>query len=274
MNSRTEGNVFAIKFESWKRSLPRLLDAAGAAKVFSKNTRILIKPNLVEALEPPITTPVELVSGLIQYIKERTSGAEIIVGEGSGSREYETQHAFNELGYTSMALEKEVRLVDLNKEPLVRLSRPDCKRWPEFYLPKIILDSFLVSVPVLKAHTLSSVTLTMKNLIGCAPPGYYQQGGFWKKASFHNQIHEAILDLNRYRTPDFTVLDATVGMAQAHLYGPTCDPPPNLLIAGSDPVAVDAYGAEILNHNWRSVGHIAMAHGELGRAEPLNVINV
>jgi len=69
----------------------------------------------------------------------------------------------------------------------------------------------------------------MKNMMGAAPPKHYQQGGHWKKASFHHGIQQALFELNCYRTPDFTLLDATVGMSQAHLWGPTCSPAVNKL---------------------------------------------
>jgi len=39
------------------------------------------------------------------------------------------------------------------------------------------------------------------------------------------------------------------------------------LIGGFDPVAVDAYGAGLLGVDWRNVGHIALAHTILGRAD-------
>jgi uncharacterized protein (DUF362 family) len=84
-------------------------------------------------------------------------------------------------------------------------------------------------------------------------------------------MQESILDLNRYRTPDFTVLDATVGMAEAHLWGPACDPHPGVLAAGFDPVALDAYGAGLLKRDWRTIDHISLANGEIGSAEPLKI---
>ncbi|MEN8143305.1 MAG: DUF362 domain-containing protein, partial [Thermodesulfobacteriota bacterium] len=115
---------------------------------------------------------------------------------------------------------------------------------------------------------------TMKNMMGCAPPRHYERGGHWKKAAFHQNVQDAILDLNRYRTPDFTILDATVGMQKAHLWGPVCDPPPNKIVAGVDPVAMDVYGAGLLGRDWRRIGHLAKANGELGYAEPLEIITV
>ena len=164
--------------------------------------------------------------------------------------------------------------MDLNDAPLVHMQKKNCKRLPEMYLPKIVFESFLISVPVLKAHSLAGATLTMKNMIGLAPPAHYQQGGHWKKASFHQKIQEAVFDLNRYRTPDFTLLDATIGMQEAHLWGPTCNPPPNRLAAAYDPVAIDSYGCRLLGINWNSIGHIAMAHAKLGTAEPITVSEV
>jgi len=268
----TKGTVFSLDFIDWQKSVCTLLETAGFAKHLDLKRPILIKPNLVEALKPPITTPVELVAALIDYLRKQSPDLEIIVGEGCGSLQYDTEHAFDLLGYTSMGRQKNVKLLDLNKAPLARLSNPGCRRWPEMHLPQLVFDCYLISVPVLKAHSLAGVTLTLKNMMGLAPPRYYQQGGHWKKAAFHHRIQEAVLDLNRYRTPDFTILDATVGMQQAHLWGPTCKPPPNKLAAGFDPAAIDAFGANLLKKDWRSIGHIKEAHGELGWAEPLEII--
>ena len=273
MQAEKVGVIYTTPFDGgWQKVVDSLLDTARLVKEVKGRKSVLIKPNLVEAQKPPITTPVELIGAIVDYIRERVGGIDIMVGDGTGSLEYDTHHVFRALGYAAMATAKRVRLIDLNEEPSIRVADPRCMRWPEMFLPEVALESYLISVPVLKAHSLAGVTLTMKNMMGICPPAYYQKGGHWKKASFHAGIHEAILDLNRYRAADFTVIDATVGMSEAHLWGPTCDPHPNLLIAGYDPVAVDAYGCGMLGRDWRKVGHIAMAHGELGTAEPLKAV--
>ncbi len=56
-------------------------------------------------------------------------------------------------------------------------------------------------------------------------------------------------------------------MAEHHLGGPACDPPVGKIVAGFDPVAVDAAGAGLLGFDWRSVEHISMADGVLGQAD-------
>jgi len=270
-NKKHQGTVFVCPFVSWEESVRSLLDKAGLAEQIQDRKQILIKPNLVEAIDPPVTTPVGLVAAIVAYIQEKAPGATVAMGEGTGATEYDTWHPFEKLGYIDLARHLNLELIDLNEAPLVKRTKSHCQRWPEMYLPEIIYESYLISVPVLKAHTLAGVTLTMKNMMGAAPPAYYQQGGHWKKASFHTGIQEAIFDLNRYRTPDFTILDATVGMPKAHLWGPHCNPKPNKLAASFDPVAVDAYGTSLLCRQWQQIGHIRMAHGELGIADPLCV---
>jgi uncharacterized protein (DUF362 family) len=255
-------------------ALNRMLDMAGLPIVLQNHEQILIKPNLVEALPPPITTPAPLVEALLEYLSRDRGGKTFIIGEGTGSLRYDTFHCFEELGYTEVAHRTGARLVDLNTEPLIYLENPDCQRWPSMYLPKILFNSFIISVPVLKAHSMAGVTLTMKNMMGCAPPRYYQGSGGWGKATFHDDIQPAIADLNRYRTPDFTLLDASLGMAQAHLWGPTCDPPPRRWAAAYDPVAIDSYGAELLGRPWQAISHIAIAHQVLGSGAPLHRISV
>ena len=262
-----KGTVFSVDFVEWGKSVKLLLDRSGLEKELISQERILIKPNLVENLKPPITTPVHIISSLIDFLQEKASHCDILIGEGCGSLEYDTWNVFDALGYTKHAKKKNVDLVDLNDQECVRMTDSECTRFPEIFLPKMLFDSFILSVPVLKAHSLAGVTLTMKNMMGAAPPKHYQQGGNWKKASFHSGIQQALYDLNRYRAPDFTLLDATVGMAQAHLWGPTCSPPKNKLAAGFDPVAIDAYGCTLLERDWNTIGHVSMADGVLGQAD-------
>ena len=271
---RNNSTVYTSLFTSWQESVPRLLDATGLPDRLAAEKRIIIKPNLVEPLKPPITTPVELIAALVDFIHASLPHLEIIIGEGCGSSSKNTLQIFDTLGYSKLADRTGVTLLDLNEAPLVHMQDSKCGRWPEMYLPRIVFESFLISVPVLKAHSLAGVTLTMKNMMGLVPPAHYQQGGHWKKAAFHQNIQEAVFDLNRYRTPDFTLLDATIGMQEAHLWGPTCDPPPNRLAAGYDPVAMDSYGCSLLGIKWNSVGHLDMAHGILGSAAPLTVHEV
>jgi uncharacterized protein (DUF362 family) len=253
-------------FTSYDESIPALLQAIGAPEILARQSRILIKPNLVCESPPPVTLPVAVCDALVGACRA-WSKAEIIVAEGTGARNLTTRDVFSIHGYDRMADMHRVELVDLNEAELVELRDPGCRVFPTFMMPRLVLESFVISAAVLKAHSLAMVTLSMKNMIGVAPPAWYQQGGHWKKSAFHRQMQTAVFELNRYRKPDLALIDASIGLAEHHLGGPACNPPVDRLLAGFDPVAVDAAGAELLGIHWRQVGHIRMADGVLGSAE-------
>ena len=52
------GTVWSAPARPLYESLEPLLDATGIVDVLANQDQVIIKPNLVEALAPPITTPV------------------------------------------------------------------------------------------------------------------------------------------------------------------------------------------------------------------------
>lgn len=254
--------VSTVEFESYEKSVPAALDSVGAGDAFAKASLVILKPNATQGQAFPVTTPPEFVRPAIEYVKAH-SKADVIVAEGAGSASETTTEVFDALGYGSLGAE----LVDLNTSECERLAKKSMERLPELHLPKIVRDCMLVSMPVLKAHSMARVTLSMKNMMGLLPPERYQMGGHWKKSSFHRDLHRAIYELNCYRAPDLTLMDATVGMAEAHLWGSTLDPPAGRIVCGFDPVAVDAVGCRLLGVSWKRVEHVKLAHGVLGNAE-------
>ncbi|HID02080.1 MAG TPA: hypothetical protein EYP18_02535 [Desulfobacterales bacterium] len=62
--------LYSITIDSLQSSLFRLLDAANLTERVPSGKTILIKPNLVEVLAPPITTPVELIALLLNIFKK------------------------------------------------------------------------------------------------------------------------------------------------------------------------------------------------------------
>ena len=248
--------IAEIEFLSYAESVPEVLDAAGAGEALRRQPAVLIKPNLINASPFPITTAPECVEAVIGYVRSR-SEAVIVIGEGCGDKSLETDEVFDRLGYRELARRQGVELVDLNHAPLRRLEDKSCRVFKEMYLPEIALTHYLISVPVLKAHSYSKITGTLKNMIGLAPPKHYSgRFGTWKKSVFHGKMHQSIVELNKYRAPDLSLMDATIGMSDYHLGGAHCDPPLNRLIAGFDPLEIDRRGAELLGLTWRNIAHL------------------
>ncbi len=248
--------VIRTTFTSYETTVGRCMETAGAADLPGGGRPVMLKPNLINASPHPVTTPPAFCAAVIAFIRRYTD-APIVIAEGCGDAGLETREVFARLGYEALARRLEVALLDLNTAPLIRLEDSSRSVFPEIWLPQAVFDHVLISLPVLKAHSLCRLTGSLKNMMGMAPPEHYGgQYGSWKKAAFHHRLDEAIVDLNHYRTPDFTVMDATIGLADNHLGGASCEPPANCILAGRDPRALDREAAALLGLDWREIGHL------------------
>ncbi|WP_027370308.1 DUF362 domain-containing protein [Desulfovermiculus halophilus] len=245
-----------IDFTSYEESVPALLHLIQTETSLPQTGTIVIKPNLINDSPPPITTPAACCRALVDSIRS-ISTARVVIAEGCGQPGLDTPAVFDRLGYTDMAAGCGVQLVDLNTAQLVRMHNPECRIFPEIFLPQIAVNSYLISVPVLKAHSLAGITGALKNMIGLAPPAYYSgQSGTWKKAAFHCDVQQSIRELNSYKAPDLCIMDASVGMPEYHLGGAHCTPPLEVLVGGCDPWEVDRKGAELLGRDWTKIKHL------------------
>ncbi len=249
-------HVISEVFTNYTDSVAKCMAAAGASALLTDGRPVMLKPNLVNASAFPVTTSPAFCEAVITFVRT-CSRAPITIADGCGDMDLTTDEVFAQLGYTDLARRLEVALLDLNTAPLVRLTDPDCRVFKQMWLPEAVFEHVLISLPVLKAHSLCRFTGSMKNMMGLAPPRHYAgRHGDWKKAVFHACLDDAIVDLNRYRRPDFTVLDATAGLPDFHLGGAVCRPPVNRILAGGDALAVDREAAGLLGIDWRSVGHL------------------
>ncbi len=109
-------------------------------------------------------------------------------------------------------------------------------RW-EFYMPVIEADR-LINVPIAKHHSISKLTLGMKNLMGVI-------GG--NRGRLHHQIAESLADIASVVHADLTVIDATrILVANGPQGGRTEDVRlTETLIASPDMVAADAYATTL-----------------------------
>ncbi|WP_029897366.1 DUF362 domain-containing protein [Desulfohalovibrio reitneri] len=215
---------------------------------------VLLKPNLINASPFPVTSRAEFVRAVIRAMRARSDAA-IVIGEGCGDATSETPEIFTALGFDQLARDEGVELLDLNHAELTETERPECAVFPRMHLPEILFRSFVVSLPVLKAHTLAGITGAVKNMMGVCPPSHYAAGG-WKKSCFHSRMQGSVADLYAHRPPDLSIMDASVGLRSSHLGGPPLSPPANAVLAGTDAREVDRAACGLLGMDWRDVGHL------------------
>lgn len=213
---------------------------------------VIIKPNIVQLSPPPVTTDVRVVQGIVKALRHYDI-QDIIIAEGSGLGE--TMRNFNSLGFGRLG----VRLVDLNKERAVTLKAAHYHVWHEIIVPEVLLNTFIISVPVLKEHSMCDVTLSMKNMVGILPEEHYS--GYWtfKKSQIHRHNTDGcIADIISLVRPDWAIVDATIGMRGSHLGGTMIQPPLNLVYGSRDPLEADVYGCSLLNKDWKEVEHLRL----------------
>lgn len=123
-------------------------------------------------------------------------------------------------------------------------------RW-EFYMPVIEADR-LINVPIAKHHSISRLTLGMKNLMGVI-------GG--NRGRLHHQIAESLADIASVIHTDLTVIDATrILVANGPQGGRTEDVRnTETLIASADMVAADAYATTLFGLRPEDVATVVVA---------------
>ncbi|MFC1461494.1 DUF362 domain-containing protein [Verrucomicrobiota bacterium] len=260
--------VAKVGFTDFPKSVHKALDLIGASEKLPDQGLIIIKPNLTNADAPPVTTNVRAVEAVYTFCRSHCK-AEIAVGEGCGSGV--TQDTFKANGYADLANRYGLRLIDFNKEPSVLVRNKNALQLKEFHLPKIARDAFIISVPVLKDHCFTVTTIAMKNMFGLAPAPYYR--GSWNKSALHTpSTHCSVVDVCLYKRPDLCVVDASVALTGMHLSGTSKNL--GIVLAGFDPVAVDAVGSSLLGHDPKQIEYLKLANGLLGNMDSIEQVNV
>jgi len=251
-------NTAVSEFCDYDSSISSVLDELNFFDKLEQINKIIIKPNLLEIAPPPCTTDIKCIEAIIKYIFSYNRDAKISVIEGSGG--CDTKDAFKALGYVQLEKNYGIKLVDVDSCNLKKLQDNNAVAYKEIFLPEIIFDGFFISVPCLKEHSITTVTLGLKNLIGLLPKKYY--GGYWNynRSDVHRVgVNNAIVDLSNYVNIGMTVIDGRFGQKGSHLPGGRqCMPGKNIIIAGYDALEVDKRGAEILGHSWQDVKHLKM----------------
>ncbi|NIP28520.1 MAG: DUF362 domain-containing protein [Phycisphaerae bacterium] len=259
--------VAKIKFIDYETSVSKALDLIKAAGKLPQKGLVIIKPNLTNSNPPPVTTNVKAVEAVYKYCKSH-SKATIAIGEGCGDGI--TIDTFTANGYTDLAEEYGIRLIDFNEEKAIVLKRKDTLQLKKLYIPEIVKDAFIISLPVLKDHCFTATTVAMKNMFGIAPAPYYR--GSWNKSKLHSpSTHKSVVDICLYKKPDLSVVDASVALAGSHLSGESKNF--GLILASFDAVAVDAVSSELLGHDPKDIQYLTLANNVLGSLDSIEILH-
>ena len=242
-----------------------VFDAAGGiARFVSKGDVVVIKPNISWARAPHLaaTTRPEVLAAVVELC-QAAGAKKVRIADHTIN---DARRCFAITGAGMVARETGADLVyprsSLMRKMRIRGNRLDA--WPVF-TPLLEADK-LINLPVAKHHSLSRLTLGMKNWIGAVG------GSRW---SLHQDIHQTIVDLAQFFKPTVTLIDATrIMIRNGPSGGSTADVVvKNRLILSDDPVAADAKAAEYFNVKPQTLGFIRLGQKWGLGTYDLNLLN-
>jgi uncharacterized protein (DUF362 family) len=206
-----------------------------------KGKRIFLKPNFNTADPFPAGTHNDTLRALIQEIKSR-GAAKITLGERSGPPP--TQKVMEEKGI--FALSKELGFEVVNFEDLAEADwkpfNPPGNHWPKgFFVPRPLVEAdYIIATCCLKTHQYGGVfTMSLKLAVGATPKKLMRD--------LHSSPHQRLMiaEINTAYSPKLIVMDGLEVFVDG---GPSTGRKvaADVVIAGTDRVAVDAVGVAVL----------------------------
>jgi uncharacterized protein (DUF362 family) len=217
-----------------------------------KKSKVVIKINLCDARPPEtgaITHPVFL-DAVLRYLRERFGeDLDINVVESDSGRVLADLY-IKWFGLLPVIEKWGAKWCNLIKEKTVK-KKIMGRFFDEIEIPKILENSYFITLAKLKTNILTKITCALKNQHGCLP--------VLRKDRFHPHIDDVIVDENLAMKPDFCIVDGIIGMGGSQ--GPAFGIPirSNVIVLGGDPVAVDSVCARIMGFNPYFIGHIRKA---------------
>lgn len=229
--------------------------AGGLPELITPRSRVMIKPNLFRP-EPSgrgLLTDCRVTEAVTRVVLELKPQS-VVIGEGAGagytfSGSVSTEDAFQVSGTAEVAARLGVELRNLNSEEWeeVPVKRPYIM--DKVKIARTALESdVIISLPVLKTHVRTLVTLSLKNMKGVLP-------GAEKRKTHALGLDKAIADLNSLVKPSYVVVDALAGMQGLWEY-PQDKVELGLILAGREPCAVDTVGTCLMGFNPAQIMHL------------------
>jgi uncharacterized protein (DUF362 family) len=225
--------------EAAVRMTEQAIEAVGGMKRFvSRGSVVWVKPNIGwdRAPELAANTNPDVVATLVRLCFD--AGAKTVkVGDNPCDIAQKT-YVSSGIAEAARKAGAEIVFLDRSRFREMDIRGERVKMLPIF--PGIVECDLVVNVPIVKHHGLAGATMCMKNYMGVIE----------KRKEFHQDIATCLADLTRFIKPQLCVLDA-VRILTAH--GPRGGNPDDValkmtLAAGVDPVALDAWGAEVMGH--------------------------
>ncbi|MCU0243510.1 MAG: DUF362 domain-containing protein [Acidobacteria bacterium] len=206
----------------------------GMGRFVGRGDRVVIKPNIGWDRTPEMAacTNPEVVKTLVELVLQAGAKKAVVIDNTTN----QAKRCYVRSGIQAAVEEAggDMLFVDDYRVKKMALKGEWLKEW-EVLLDVVEADK-LINVPIAKHHSLSRLTLGGKNWLGAT-------GG--ARNQFHQSLDKTIVDLAAFFKPQLTVLDAYRILVRNGPQGGRVSDTElrKTVVAGTDPVAVDALGA-------------------------------
>lgn len=210
---------------------------------------VVVKPNLGNPFHVDgVTVHAEVLLAVVGWLRDRFE--DVAVVESDGIR-YSCDQAFEAMNLTKFVPLFGGRLVNLSRDVVshrLLVKRRDVEVW----LPKTLAEAdFVVSLPVVKSHELTTISGAIKNLFGCVPIA--------DRIRLHPFLDDVLAELYAALRPNLVVGDGIHVMdGNGPIHGEVhCV---NLLTFSTSPLLHDAFVASrIYQTDWKRINHLVLA---------------
>jgi uncharacterized protein (DUF362 family) len=237
----------------------KAIELLGGMEAFvKKDSRVILKPNMSWAspIEAAVNTHPEVVAAVATMCVAAGAREILVIDHTINAPEKCLQMSGIQEACRGI---KNVRVFAINHKKLYRtIAVPRGKVLRSVDIARDVpgCDTF-INLPCAKSHTTTGVTLGIKNLMGI----------IWNRRAFHSDfdINQALADLTSAVKISLTIVDASRALTTAGPAVPGLVTEPNTIIAGVDPVAVDAVSVGVADWYGRKtlpsqIQHIAAAN--------------
>jgi uncharacterized protein (DUF362 family) len=275
-----KSQVSVVRGDDMSFCIKKAVDLLGGIQqVIRPGDHVLIKPNFGVNVpwDTGIITDPRVIDNLIAICHEANPG-KVVVGE-SAVVGLDTSVVFRGIGLEERFERLGAKLINLDEDRIVEVPVPGGVVLKKLKIFKTAYESdVLISVPTMKTHILTGVTLGLKNMKGTLPDKMKKlmhRIGVKEKV-YEHELDHAIADLNSVKRPSMTLVDGFVANEGYTPGTPGIGGTPlkfDTVLAGFDPVAVDAVSAYVMGFERGEVRHISYAEdrgigiGDLERIE-------
>jgi uncharacterized protein (DUF362 family) len=264
--------------------LQKALDLIGGLSgKIKKGGHVVIKPNLFAPYPPPISVDRRVIAAAVSLAREAGAGkVTVIEGVSIGTlmkrvnpahsgicmrRGYRTIEVMEMLGVKKAVEDAGGEVLGVEDVEKVSVDIKGGMALHRVQYPKVVLEAdYFINMPALKTHTMTMVTLSLKNLQGLLDDKS-------RYFSHRDDLDQHMVDINKIRLPDLVILDGLIAMEGMGAGEGGSPVDMGIIMAGHDPVAVDSIASMCMGiENPFVVGTTRIAHHDgLGCANPFLV---